>query len=125
MMILLCYDGSADAQAAIDHSASLMPGSQATVLVAGEHQAFGDEERLEQPGGVSRAAAGPTAVRHGRDQRSRSLDAGVQRALDPAQVSPGNAGGAPLKQPAGERAEPWRALLTESIFRAVDPHLDD
>ena len=36
MMILLCYDGSADAQAAIDHSASLMPGSQATVLVVWE-----------------------------------------------------------------------------------------
>ena len=98
--------------------------SEATLLVAGEHQAFGDEERLEQPGGVSRAAAGPTAVRHGRDQRSRSLDAGVQRALDPAQVSPGDGGGAPLKQPAGERAEPWRALLTESIFCAVDPHVD-
>ena len=36
MKILLCYDGSADAQAAIDHSASLMPGSQATVLVIWE-----------------------------------------------------------------------------------------
>jgi nucleotide-binding universal stress UspA family protein len=36
MMILLCYDGSADAQAAIDHSASLMPGSAATVLVIWE-----------------------------------------------------------------------------------------
>jgi nucleotide-binding universal stress UspA family protein len=36
MMILLCYDGSADAQAAIDRSASLMPGSDATVLVIWE-----------------------------------------------------------------------------------------
>ncbi len=36
MMILLCYDGSADAQSAIDHSASLMPGSAATVLVVWE-----------------------------------------------------------------------------------------
>jgi hypothetical protein len=36
MMILLCYDGSADAQAAVDHCASLMPGSDATVLVIWE-----------------------------------------------------------------------------------------
>lgn len=36
MMILLCYDGSADAQAAIDRSASLMPGNDVTVLVVWE-----------------------------------------------------------------------------------------
>jgi nucleotide-binding universal stress UspA family protein len=36
MMLLLCDDGSADAQVAIDHSASLMPGSDATVLVIWE-----------------------------------------------------------------------------------------
>jgi nucleotide-binding universal stress UspA family protein len=36
MRILLCYDGSTDAQAAIDHSAALMPGNQATVLVVWE-----------------------------------------------------------------------------------------
>jgi nucleotide-binding universal stress UspA family protein len=36
MMLLICYDGSADAQAAIDHSALLMPGSEATVLVIWE-----------------------------------------------------------------------------------------
>jgi nucleotide-binding universal stress UspA family protein len=35
-MILLCYDGSADARAAIDRSASLMPRSDATVLVIWE-----------------------------------------------------------------------------------------
>jgi nucleotide-binding universal stress UspA family protein len=35
-MILLCYDGSADAQAAIDEAGRLMPGSQATVLVIWE-----------------------------------------------------------------------------------------
>jgi nucleotide-binding universal stress UspA family protein len=33
MMILICYDGSADAQAAIDRAGQLMPGSDATVLV--------------------------------------------------------------------------------------------
>ena len=36
MMILLCYDGSADAQAAIDHAARLMPGADATVLTIWE-----------------------------------------------------------------------------------------
>jgi nucleotide-binding universal stress UspA family protein len=35
-MILLCYDGSADAQAAIDHAARLMPGAEATVLTVWE-----------------------------------------------------------------------------------------
>jgi nucleotide-binding universal stress UspA family protein len=35
-MILLCYDGSADAQAAIDRAGLLMTGSEATVLVIWE-----------------------------------------------------------------------------------------
>jgi nucleotide-binding universal stress UspA family protein len=35
-MILLCYDGSADAQAAIDQAGLLMGGSEATVLVIWE-----------------------------------------------------------------------------------------
>ena len=36
MMILICYDGSADAQAAIDQAGLLMAGSEATVLVIWE-----------------------------------------------------------------------------------------
>ncbi len=36
MTILICYDGSADAQAAIDRAAQLMPGSDTTVLVVWE-----------------------------------------------------------------------------------------
>jgi nucleotide-binding universal stress UspA family protein len=36
MMILICYDGSADARAAIDRAGVLMPGSDATVLVMWE-----------------------------------------------------------------------------------------
>lgn len=36
MMILICYDGSADARAAIDRAGQLMPGSEATVLVIWE-----------------------------------------------------------------------------------------
>ena len=35
-MILLCYDGSTDARAAIDRAGQLMPGSDATVLVLWE-----------------------------------------------------------------------------------------
>ncbi|MDQ6731015.1 MAG: universal stress protein [Actinomycetota bacterium] len=35
-MILICYDGSADAQAAIDQAGLLMAGSEATVLVIWE-----------------------------------------------------------------------------------------
>jgi nucleotide-binding universal stress UspA family protein len=35
-MVLLCYDGSADAQAAIDRAGLLMTGSEATVLVIWE-----------------------------------------------------------------------------------------
>ena len=35
-MILVSYDGSADAQAAIDHVAELMPGAKATVLTVWE-----------------------------------------------------------------------------------------
>ena len=36
MTILLCYDGSADSQAAIDHAGGLMAGSEATVVVIWE-----------------------------------------------------------------------------------------
>ena len=36
MMILICYDGSADAQAAVDRAGLLMAGGEATVLVVWE-----------------------------------------------------------------------------------------
>lgn len=35
-MILVCYDGSADARAAIDGAGELLPGNEATVLVLWE-----------------------------------------------------------------------------------------
>ena len=99
--------------------------SEATLLVAGEHQAFGEQERLQQPGSVSRTASGPATVRHGRDHRGGSVNASMQHALKPAQVPPSDAGRAPLNQPAGERAEPLRAAFAESILRALDPDADD
>ncbi len=36
LMILLCYDGSEDARAAIDHAGQLLSGQEATVLTAWE-----------------------------------------------------------------------------------------
>jgi nucleotide-binding universal stress UspA family protein len=36
MMVLICYDGSADAQAAVDRAGQMLPGSEATVLVIWE-----------------------------------------------------------------------------------------
>jgi nucleotide-binding universal stress UspA family protein len=36
MKVLICYDGSADARAAIDRAGQLMPGAEATVLVIWE-----------------------------------------------------------------------------------------
>jgi hypothetical protein len=35
-MILISYDGSADAQAAIERAARLMPGAEATILTVWE-----------------------------------------------------------------------------------------
>ena len=43
--------------------------SESAALVAGEHQAAGDEKRFQQPGCVSRAATGAPAVRDRGDQR--------------------------------------------------------
>jgi nucleotide-binding universal stress UspA family protein len=53
-MILICYDGSEDAQAAIDRAARLMPGREATVLTVWE--TFTDV--LTRTGAAFGAAAG-------------------------------------------------------------------
>ena len=47
-MILICYDGSADAQSAVDHAAELLPGAEATVLSVWE----GFAEVLARSGGA-------------------------------------------------------------------------
>lgn len=52
-MILLSYDGSDDARAAIDHAARLMPGAQATVLTVWE-----PERHHDAPFGAIRELAG-------------------------------------------------------------------
>jgi nucleotide-binding universal stress UspA family protein len=46
-VILICYDGSADAQSAVDHAAELLPGAEATVLSVWE----GFAEVLARSGG--------------------------------------------------------------------------
>jgi nucleotide-binding universal stress UspA family protein len=47
-VILICYDGSADAQAAVDRAAELLPGAEATVLSVWE----GFAEVLARSGGA-------------------------------------------------------------------------
>jgi nucleotide-binding universal stress UspA family protein len=81
MMILLCYDGSADAQAAIDQAGRLMPGSEATVLVIWEtiletltrHGSLG----MGMIGFYGDEGAGDTAIRQA---ALETAAAGVQRA---------------------------------------------
>jgi nucleotide-binding universal stress UspA family protein len=87
MMVLICYDGSADAQAAIDRAGQLMPGSDATVLVIWETiletmtrngslgmglglaGAYGD---AETDAAIKKAALGTAA-----DGAQRATDAGL------------------------------------------------
>jgi nucleotide-binding universal stress UspA family protein len=52
-VILICYDGSADAQSAVDRAAELLPGEQATVLSVWE----GFAEVLARTGGAFGVAA--------------------------------------------------------------------
>jgi hypothetical protein len=86
-MILICYDGSADAQAAIDQAGLLMAGNEATVLGSGTpslgrarptdrrghmnaaHAAGGSPLALAQP--ASRQQEMDDHDRRLRDRRSR------------------------------------------------------
>ena len=71
-MILVAYDGSADAQAAIETTAQLMPGAQTTVLVVWEPYV----DVLAQTGALGMGMSGV-----GRDvRRRRAMDASNQRA---------------------------------------------
>ncbi len=80
-MILLCYDGSADAEAAVDQAGLLMVGSEATVLVIWEtiletvtrHGAFAmGMIGFSDDGGAADSAVRQSAV--------NTAAAGVQRA---------------------------------------------
>ena len=68
-MILVSYDGSADAQAAIDRVAQLMPGAEATVLTVWEP--FVDTLTGSGSLGVGMAMVGPYADEEKIDAASR------------------------------------------------------
>ena len=62
-MILLSYDGSADAQAAIDHAARIMPGAEATVLTVWEPFLDAVARSGAFSGGVGVGPASPPTTR--------------------------------------------------------------
>jgi len=81
-MILVCYDGSADAQAATDRAGELMPGQAATVLTIWEpfvgvvaHMGLGMEV---WPDGIDPQHMDELAERAARDRAEQ----GVERASD-------------------------------------------
>jgi len=91
-MILLSYDGSADAQAAVDHAAQLMPGAETTVLTVWEP--FIDTlARSGSPGlGMGVGIAGSYAGYEGIDEDNRnaalaSAGEGAQRATEAGLVA--------------------------------------
>ena len=72
-MILVSYDGSPDAQAAIDHAAELMPGATATVLTVWETYA----EMLASTGGMASGMGGGLT---GGFAEARRIDAASEEA---------------------------------------------
>ena len=82
MTILICYDGSADAQAAIDRAGQLMPGSDATVLVIWETllQSMARHGTLVMGLGVGAYADGGTDAALEKLAHDTAND-GVQRAM--------------------------------------------
>jgi hypothetical protein len=68
-MILASYDGSADARAALDHVAQLMPGAEVTVLTVWEPF----QEALSRTGGMGLGAGSsfPTTARSTPPARKR------------------------------------------------------
>jgi nucleotide-binding universal stress UspA family protein len=91
-MILLCYDGSADAQAAVDVAARTMPGAEATVLTIWETS-------LDAMARSSSMGAG-WGLAMGYDDDGKIDRANEQAARDSAQEGAGRA------RDAGLRAQP-------------------
>jgi nucleotide-binding universal stress UspA family protein len=81
-MILICYDGSVDAQAAIDRAGQLMPGSDATVLVIWETllQSMARHGTLVMGYGIT-AYAGDGTDAELEEMALDTADDGVQRAM--------------------------------------------
>jgi len=106
-MIVLCYDGSADAQAAVDLVAQTMPGAEVTVLTIWE--TFLDAMARSN----SMAAGWGYAI--GYDDGGKADQANEQAARDSADA------GAEQARAAGLRAQPRIATrhggIAESILR--------
>lgn len=99
-MILIAYDGSADAQAAIQHAAQLFPNKPATVLAVWE--SF--EDVIARTGAISALAGFDyEAVDREYEQQSRTrAEEGAERA-----------------QEAGLLAQPQIRLRNGSVARAI------
>jgi nucleotide-binding universal stress UspA family protein len=102
-MILLAYDGSPDAQAAIDHAAQLMPRAEATVLTIWEPFVDAIARSGAMGLGMGGAYGNPEAI----DAAVR--DAALATAADGAQRATA----------AGLVAEPWCAARHCSIADAI------
>ena len=77
-MILIAYDGSADAQAAIDHAGQLLPGEDATILAVWER--FIDVV-TRAGGGIAAGDIDYEALDRGYENEARQrAEAGVERA---------------------------------------------
>jgi nucleotide-binding universal stress UspA family protein len=82
-MVLVCYDGSADADAAIDEVAGLMPGAETVVLTVWEpfvDVLIGVGATGMAPGPVSPPVAGPEIDTANRKRAAETADAGTARA---------------------------------------------
>jgi nucleotide-binding universal stress UspA family protein len=101
-MILISYDGSTDAQAALDHAARLMPGASATVLTVWEPER--DYDGGHGPGlGLAGVYVPEPEVEAAREQAARAhAEEGAQRATA-----------------AGLVAEPRTAPRRDGIARTV------
>jgi hypothetical protein len=76
MMILLCYDGSADAQAAIDQAGLLMAGSEATAAHWGRSSASRCQSgSSNSTSGWSRSSSGSRQAEAEREKRAKIIAA--------------------------------------------------
>jgi nucleotide-binding universal stress UspA family protein len=106
-MILVCYDGSADAETAIDKAAELMPGAAVTVLCVWEPIL----ETIARTGGL--------ATMTGLPDSNQFDDASEKAAADAA------AAGAARARDAGLTAEARTAARTTSVAATIIAAADE
>jgi nucleotide-binding universal stress UspA family protein len=103
MVILICYDGSDDAKAAINHIGALLPGAQATVLTVWKPFS-------SVASGSPRGRLSPLAVITNVDDANSTMLAEAQAVA---------AEGAQLANEAGLDAEPATDEQGESVAEAI------